>query len=33
MNGYVYGNSFGVVYDDLNTLSIFGELKADFSKK
>jgi hypothetical protein len=31
-NGYAYGNSFGVVYDDLNTLSIFGELKADFSK-
>lgn len=30
--GYAYGNSFGVVYDDLNTLSIFGELKADFSK-
>jgi hypothetical protein len=32
INGYAYGNSFGVVYDDLNTLSIFGELKADFSK-
>jgi outer membrane receptor protein involved in Fe transport len=31
-NGYAYGNSFGVVYDDLNTLIIFGELKADFSK-
>ena len=31
-NGYAYGNSFAVVYDDLNTLSIFGELKADFSK-
>lgn len=31
-NGYAYGNSFGIVYDDLNTLSIFGELKADFSK-
>jgi hypothetical protein len=32
INGYAYGNSFAVVYDDLNTLSIFGELKADFSK-
>lgn len=31
-NSYAYGNSFAVVYDDLNTLSIFGELKADFSK-
>lgn len=31
-NGYAYGNSFGIVYDDLNALSIFGELKADFSK-
>jgi len=31
-HGYAYGNSFGIVYDDLNTLSIFGELKADFSK-
>ncbi|KAB1158019.1 TonB-dependent receptor [Flavobacterium luteum] len=29
---YKYGNSFGVVYDKLKTLSIFGELKADFSK-
>ncbi|MFY8097776.1 MAG: TonB-dependent receptor [Flavobacterium sp.] len=30
---YVYGNSYQVVYDDLNTVSIFGEIKADFSKK
>ncbi|UOK41256.1 MULTISPECIES: TonB-dependent receptor [Flavobacterium] len=30
--GYVYGNSFGVVYDDLKTVSLFGELKMDFSK-
>ncbi len=30
--GYEYGNSFGVVYDDIQTLSFFGELKADFSK-
>lgn len=29
---YRYGNSFGVVYDNLKTLSFFGELKADFSK-
>ncbi|OIQ17314.1 MAG: TonB-dependent receptor [Flavobacterium sp. MedPE-SWcel] len=31
--GYEYGNSFGVVYDKLKTISFFGELKADFSKK
>ena len=30
--GYAYGNSFGVVYDNVKTLSLFGELKADFSK-
>ncbi len=30
--GYTNGNSFGVVYDNVKTLSIFGELKADFSK-
>lgn len=30
--GYTYGNSFGVTYDNVKTLSIFGELKADFSK-
>ncbi|KGO92581.1 porin family protein [Flavobacterium subsaxonicum] len=32
LNNYQYGNSFGVVYDDLKTISFFGELKADFSK-
>ena len=32
-NGYAFGNSFNVVYDDLKTWSIFGELKADFTKK
>lgn len=32
INNYEYGNSFGVVYDDLRTISFFGELKADFSK-
>ena len=30
--GYAYGNSFGVVYDNIKTMSLFGELKADFSK-
>lgn len=30
--GYTYGNSFGVVYDNIKTLSFYGELKADFSK-
>jgi len=29
---YEYGNSFGVVYDDLNTLEIFGELTAAISE-
>lgn len=29
--GYQYGNSFGTVYDNLKTISFFGELKADFS--
>ncbi len=32
LQGYQYGNSFGVVYDDINTLQFFGEIKADFSK-
>lgn len=31
--GYVYGNSFQVAYDNLNTISLFGEIRADFSKK
>ena len=29
---YKYGNTFGIVYDDLKTVSLFGELKGDFSK-
>lgn len=29
---YQYGNSFGVVYDNVRTLSFFGEVKADFTK-
>ena len=32
LNGYAYGNSFDVVYDNVKTISFFGELKADFSK-
>jgi outer membrane receptor protein involved in Fe transport len=31
-DGYAYGNSFNVVYDNVKTISFFGELKADFSK-
>lgn len=30
--GYTNGNSFGVVYDNVKTISFFGELKADFSQ-
>ncbi|MEC4005416.1 TonB-dependent receptor [Flavobacterium sp. SUN052] len=30
--GYANGNSFDVVYDDVKTISFYGELKADFSK-
>ncbi len=30
--GYEYGNSFALVYDDLNTLNIFGELKVEVSE-
>ncbi|MEZ4875062.1 MAG: TonB-dependent receptor [Flavobacteriaceae bacterium] len=30
--GYEYGNSFGLVYDDVNTLSVFGELKVAVSE-
>ena len=33
LEGYEYGNSFGVVYDDVNTLSVFGELNVDVSEK
>ena len=31
-DGYIFGNSFGVVYDHVKTIGFFGELKADFSK-
>lgn len=33
LEGYEYGNSFNVVYDNINTLAIFGELKVDVSEK
>ncbi|MEZ4859126.1 MAG: TonB-dependent receptor [Flavobacteriaceae bacterium] len=29
--GYEYGNSFGLIYDDINTLHLFGELKVAVS--
>ncbi len=29
---YVFGNSMQVVYDDMKTLSFYGELKAEFTK-
>ncbi|MBC9797786.1 TonB-dependent receptor [Sinomicrobium sp. FJxs] len=31
-HGYVYGNSFGVVYDDVTTFSAFGEIHADIDR-
>ncbi|WP_297518566.1 TonB-dependent receptor [Flavobacterium sp.] len=30
--GYNWANSFNIVYDKLNTIQVFGELKADISK-
>lgn len=30
---YAFGNSFQVVYDDMKTVSFYGEIKADFSEK
>ncbi|MBN8642331.1 MAG: TonB-dependent receptor [Flavobacteriales bacterium] len=30
--GYTHANSFDVVYDNVKTVSFYGELKADFSK-
>lgn len=32
VEGYAYGNSFDLAYDNVKTLSFYGELKADFSK-
>ena len=29
---YAFGNSFGVVYEDIRTFRFYGEFKADFSK-
>lgn len=31
LEGYQFGNSFNVVYDDVNTLGFFGELKVEVS--
>lgn len=31
MEGYEFGNSFGLVYDDVTTLKVFGELITDIS--
>jgi hypothetical protein len=33
LEGYENGNSFGIIYDDVNTLTIFGELKVEVSEK
>ncbi|WP_298422875.1 TonB-dependent receptor [uncultured Kordia sp.] len=30
-NGYTYGNSFNVLYDDVNTISVFGEVNVDIT--
>lgn len=32
LQGFEYGNSFGIAYDDLKTLSLGGELKFDINK-
>lgn len=31
--GYEYGNSFSVLYDNIKTLGLFGELEYEYSKK
>jgi len=31
--GYEYGNSFGIVYDDVKTTSVFTEISYEFSKR
>lgn len=33
VEGYEYGNSFGIIYDGVTTLDLFGELKVDVSEK
>ena len=33
LEGYENGNSFGIIYADVNTLDIFGELKVEVSEK
>jgi len=32
LEGYEYGNSFGIAYADISTLSVFGELNLELSK-
>ncbi len=31
LEGYEYGNSFMIAYDDINTLTVFGEIKVEVS--
>lgn len=33
LEGYEYGNSFNIVYDDINSLEVFGELQVAISDK
>lgn len=33
LEGYEYGNSFSAVYDDITTLTIFGEIEMDITKR
>ncbi|QTD37029.1 TonB-dependent receptor [Polaribacter batillariae] len=33
LNGYEYGNSFSIYYDDVKTTSFYGEIEYDFSRK
>lgn len=30
--GYAFGNSFGIVYDDVKTISVFGEINVDVNR-
>lgn len=32
-NGYEYGNSFSVIYDDIDNINFFGEIEWDVTKK
>ena len=33
LEGYEYGNSFGIFYDDVKTTTIFGEIEYEFSER